>query len=289
MNIIDLIKEYRIPTAPEGHHHSRINWIQVDCPYCGRNSEKWHLGISIEYIYVSCWRCGHHPLIPTLSEILGMSEVKVKKLIKGIVKQRIEIDRPTGKLQIPKGVRSLHPAHKHYLHERGFKHIQDLEILWGLQGFGLNAKLSWRIFIPIFLRGEVVSWTTRSLSKESKSKYISAGPEEERLPHKELLYGEDFARHTIVIVEGPTDAWKIGPGAVATLGTAVTNRQIERMIKYPRRVICFDSEIKAQSQARKLLDVLSLYGGDTSNIELDSPDPGSASHKEISYLRKFLA
>ena len=250
MTFKDLLKQYHIPSAPEGHHHCREGWIQIDCPFCAKDSHKWHMGYSLEDRFVNCWRCGSHPLLNTLLE-LGIPSKEAylftkEKIIKPLKKRII-----TSKLKIPKGVGELLPAHKHYLKERGF-HWKRLQKIWHIQGIGIASNLSWRIFIPIYSQDKMVSWTTRSISNsEHITRYISAPLEEESIPHKSLLYGEEYAQHNIIIVEGPTDVWRIGPGAAATLGLNYTQAQINRMLKYSIRAICFDNQLVAQNKAKE--------------------------------------
>ena len=106
--------------------------------------------------------------------------------------------------------------------------------------------------------------------------------------HKELLYGEDYCRGSVIIHEGPTDVWRTGPGAVALLGTGFTDAQVLRLSHYGLRIVCFDSEPAAQRRANKLCSLLDGFPGETINVVLDSKDPGSATPKEIAKLRKLL-
>ena len=218
-------------------------------------------------------------------EITGYSYTKCKKLISGIETTRIKKEKIKGKLIIPKGVERLEFSHIHYLQKRGFI-PSKLVKLWKIQGIGISSQLPWRIFIPIFYHGKMVSWTTRSISNSKKvTRYISASTKEELMPHKSLLYGEDYARQSVIITEGPFDTWKIGPGAVATLGTGYSNNQAFRMTSYPKRAICFDNEKEAQKRAKKLCDDLSVFPGETYNIQLDAKDAATANEKEIKLLR----
>src|SRR5581483_4434906 len=109
-------------------------------------------------------------------------------------------------LVLPAGVSDLLKPHRDYLLGRGFspKQIEDLQRLWGLAGIGVAGRLSWRLFIPIYYRGEMVSWTTRSL-RDTGLRYIRARPEEEKYRAHTLLYGHDLVRDTIIVVEGPFD------------------------------------------------------------------------------------
>jgi len=289
MNFTEILTEYNISISPEGHHHAREGWVQFDCPLCGKGTHGYHMGYNISFGYVNCWRCGHHSLLKVVMEITGLSLDKCRKLLSQIPARRVRIqEKPRGKLVIPSGVNFLNHAHLKYLIKRNYKPL-DLEKLWDIQGIGLSSRLAWRIFIPIYYHGEMVSWTTRSIADCSKvTRYISASPEEESINHKHLLYGEDFVRDTIIICEGPFDVWRIGCGAVATLGTGYSKKQVIKMTIFKNRYVCFDNEKEAQQRAKKLCNTLSLYPGDTSNIQLSSKDVGTATKDEIIKLKKLL-
>ena len=259
MNFRDILSEYNIPIGSSGHYHVREGWLQIDCPYCSPDSQGWYLGYSIEGNFLNCWRCGSHRLINTVMELTKLSYQEVTKLLDDLESQPFEKKKPLGKLVMPTGINPLYSAHKKYLHTRGFR-WRAVEKLWKIRGIGIASKLAWRIWIPIYYHGEIVSWTTRSISLNSNiTRYISAAPNEELLLHIELLYGEDFARHAIIVVEGIFDAWRIGPGAVATFGSGYSQEQLERIARYPTRAICFDNELEAQKTARKLNNELSVF------------------------------
>ena len=63
MEFSEILTEYNIPIAPEKHHHAREGWIQFDCPFCGKDSQGWHMGYSLENNFANCWRCGNHGLV----------------------------------------------------------------------------------------------------------------------------------------------------------------------------------------------------------------------------------
>ncbi len=290
MKFTEILDQYNIEYMTEGqHHHCRAGWIQLDCPWCGKDSHGWHLGYSLENHFLNCWRCGPHSAIEVLHEYTEISYSACKKILTGI---EISIlppkEKPKGKLVLPKGIGKLQHTHLRYLARRDFWPC-DIKKLWQIQGIGLTSSLSWRIFIPIIYHGKIVSWTTRSISNSKNvTRYISASEKEESIPHKSLLYGEDYVRDIIIVHEGPTDVWRTGPGSVATLGTGYSTDQILKMIAYKKRIICFDNAKEAQTRAKKLCDDLSVFPGKTFNIQLNAEDPASASKKEINLLRKEL-
>lgn len=287
MEFVDILQEYRIPFETEGRY-SREGWIQFQCPYCfgGTDPDKPYMGYNIAYRYVNCWRCGNHRLADTIARLTNMPIREAIKLAGSFERLRTDKLKPTGTLKLPKGVNQMTLAHKNYLKERRYN-PKELEKLWHLQGIGPGGKLSWRLFIPISLNGQTVSWTTRAIGNH-KLRYVSAGLEEESVPHKSILYGEEFVRHAIIVCEGPADVWRIGPGAVCTFGSEITPSQLERIARYPIRYLCFDNEPQAQRMARRYVDELSAFDGKSANIVLDAPDPGEASRREILKVRSLL-
>ncbi len=221
-----------------------------------------------------------------MAELTGKPVGYCLKMVKGFDSSPREKEKPRGKLEIPEGVGPLLPIHERYLKGRGFD-PEELAKLWGIKGIGLAAKLAWRVWIPIVHRGEVISWTTRGVT-DDEPRYINAKPSQERLGAKEVLYGGDLVRHALVLVEGPTDAWRIGPGAVATMGTAHSRAQVNLIAQVPKRVVVFDSEKAAQERARRLCCLLESLPGQTIRVELDAKDAGSAKAKEIRALRRIL-
>lgn len=285
MQLVDLLAKKGVPFLSSGHHHCRPGWTQLDCPFCGDGSEKYHLGFQHAHRYFHCWKCGGHGVFHVL-RALGFSAAEIKEFTGDTEDTTPAVQKIRGRLKRPAGVGPLLPAHQDYLRSRGF----DPALLvrqWKLGGIGISPRLGWRVFIPIFHQGREVSWTTRAIGKDVAQRYISASAEQEAINHKEVVYGADACAHSIVVVEGPADAWAVGPGAGALFGTAYSLAQVRRIASFPRRIICFDSSAPAQKQAVQLAQDLSLFPGVTLSVCLDAKDPGEASPKEINLLRKI--
>lgn len=288
MRFVDLLNRLGIQNWTEGKY-CRRGWVQFHCPFCfgGLDPNKPYCGYNNSFGYVNCWRCGPHNVGKTLMTLSGMTWREAKEALE-------EIDAPlradeyvhTGKLVLPEGREPLLKAHRKYLKKRGFD-PDEIESLWRIEGIGAYHRLQWRIFIPIHLHGKTVSWTSRAITDKTSLRYLSAGEEEEAVPHKSLLYGEDYATTAISIHEGPTDVWAIGPGAVATCGTGWSSAQLLRMSKYHRRIVCFDNQPEAQRRAKKLCRLLEPFG-ETLNVILDAKDAATASEKERKQLRRML-
>ena len=293
MNIEECFMDWRILTAPAHNKHYSREWLNTNCPYCGQiGSTKFHLGFHRESWHANCWQCGKKnaydairklaPHVPTstLSEAFG-------KRNKYIAKDKLV---HTGHYQKPETV-AMRRGHHEYLIERGLDSVACAE-QWKLEGTLSNAP-KWkgldmrsRIFIPIIVDGKPVSWTTRSIQPKNKMRYIAAPKDCEAVNVKNVAFGLDHPTHTAIIVEGPFDAMRIGPGAVATCGTDFKAGQIRRLGRFMRKVIVFDNSKIAQEKADQLANELAAYPGETLVVTIDGEDPASAPESEIIQLRE---
>ena len=290
MRVTDILKELGIPFCPPGqHHHVREGWIGVDCPWCRKpvgEKGKWKLGIDISSGRCNCWTCGGHSLEHVLATLSSSSVADVRPILQSVRFTRLpEVPKPEGRLKIPDGISPLQDPHKRYLQWRGLD-PETMERLWKVSGIGIHSKFSWRLFIPVYTDNEIVTWTTRSIGRNGG--YISAKPEQSVIRLKNTLYGIDLARTTVIICEGPADVWKVGPGAVATFGVNVTSAQVSILGRFPRRVVCFDSDETGKREGERLASLLSAFPGESIHVELDAEDPGSASVEEIRRLRRTM-
>lgn len=287
-DIRDVLEILGVSYMAEGHEHCRDGWLQLDCPWCHQPGH-YRLGYNLSFGYLNCWSCGSQRLIPTLIEITGRPYGEIKDATSGIItNKRSDAEKVKGTLIIPNGVEEMGRSHRNYLESRGFD-AKHLSSFWGVKGISLKPSyLKWRLFIPVSYHGEVVSWTTRTIGNSPGNRYLNAKPEQEKISLRTLLYGEDFVRDTVIVCEGPTDVWRIGPGAVATLGVDWTPEQAEKIAKYSRRIICYDNLPDTKRQTRKLVSVLESFPGETMVVTLDSKDPGEAKPREIQQLRRFL-
>ena len=109
-----------------------------------------------------------------------------------------------------------------------------------------------RVMFPIRdRRGRVISFGGRIMG-DGQPKYVN-GPETALFSKRRNLYGLDIAREavrrgaTLVVVEGYMDVIALAQagfdGAVAPLGTALTDEQLEQLWRLsPSPVLCFDGD-----------------------------------------------
>jgi hypothetical protein len=222
-----------------------------------------------------------------LSALTHEDSSNVKKLIEAIGKKfpQDPIAKTRGILKVPFLTTPITDFGLDYL--TMVRKLSDSQIKpWGLRSVGRFTKGRCHphsIFIPIHHEGEVISWMTRSCVGVQKRR---AMPQEEVYPAKSVLFGEDFCRNSVIICEGPFDCFRIGPGAIALMGSNASQEQLQRLGKYPLRVVCLDSDPVGRDASRRLCSELMAFPGGTYEARLDSKDPGKALDEEIQKLRQ---
>lgn len=262
-------------------------WVGVVCPWCGVEGKP-GLGINARSLACSCFKCGRHRVGETLAALTGKPVREVLSMLPGVDPDVSAPDRPAGVYTPPPGVGPLLPAHRAYLESRGYD-PDRLASEWGVRGIGHDGGVyAWRLFMPVPVNGQPATWTTRAVG-DATPRYRSARPEHESHPLKKTLYGWHHVRHAVVVVEGPFDAIRVGPGAAATCGLTVTAAQVRLIASVPTRVVCFDSDPAAQARARDLADRLAPFPGRTFVVELSGKDPDTSPPAELAELRnRFL-
>ncbi len=299
MEFVDILRDFGIAHYTEGKN-CRPGWVQLDCPWCGIPGKP-GLGYKIAGGYCNCYACGGHSAVAVLCKITHEPAEKIKKLLGQTDGFAPLTERVWHKLVMPSNIVPLLKAQRRYIAGRGFD-VDEVVETWGVRGLAQGSsvktpkgeviRLDWRIFIPIHYRGELVSWTTRSINPDESKRYISAPADCESMPHKELLYGGDFCTHAAVAIEGPIDCWRVGKGAAGLCGIGFSRKQVSRLARFFKRGVWFDNEPQAQKRARDLVDQLFAFPGDTIHFKPepgDAKDPGSASDNEVQQVRKILS
>jgi len=290
----NLSRDFNIPIMESGHHHCHEGWIQTHCPFCAGGTHGWHLGFSLEKGNFNCWRCGSHRVWDVLTSLLK-DDLKAKRALANYNTDRLPYRNkpqpvPRGKmLWTPENIKPMGKAHHKYLSERCFD-SDLLEEVWELKGTGFDSgSWNWRICFPIKDRdGKSVAYMGRSIGALSRPKYKLSDKKHIQADPRSLLYGIHHVRNSVVIVEGPTDVWRLGPGAVAVMGIDWKTEQAVLLKDIPNRYIMFDPEPQAQKKAQELGDWLGMYSGNTTVINELETDPGEMTQVEADSLMREL-
>ena len=263
--------------------------VNIRCPFCSDQSN--HLCCNPEKESVFCWKCGPHSLWDLLDKIGSQPPgYYLDRYRKGKkTKARYEAAKTTAACRFPAVEPALNPRAAAYLEARGFDPY-DLHNRYGIHSTGPVGVWKFRVMIPVYFRRCLVSFVGRDYTDRQQLRYKTAGKTEEAVHHKSILYGLDAVEDldTVVVVEGIFDAWRLGPGAVATFGTTVTAAQIAVLASLQKLVyVLFDNEREAQQKAGELVAALLLLGCRADSLELPEAvnDPGELSPHAVEKLR----
>lgn len=290
--------------SPSPHSHEYL----LTC-VCGSERLRWRHEPDVKIAWV-CWGCGKSGALVEL--VMLLEDVDRFNAIRLIVEGYHGGDAPTelrGDLQVrpsaktdlsvlPRvpdapGVeliqwRQDHAAAIHYLMQaRGlsWEAIQAYRL-----GFGRFGRLRGYVVFPVFMDGGQVYWQGRAswdppdgLSSDQRKAWSKATGYRKTLnpanrdgaaPASEVLFNHDRARASphVVITEGPIDAMKVGPHAVALLGKASSPAKVERLLRMPaqRYTIYLDRGEEERAKAEELADLLS----DFAPCFIAEPPPG---------------
>lgn len=171
-------------------------------------------------------------------------------------------------LELPQNLMALtshgptHPVIT-YLHGRGFDPA-ELQATWSVSychcAFNTDPPTNCSLVAPVFQPArlfmaaetdplELVYWQARRIVP-GEPRYSNPN-----VPRSAILYGLVQAlvsNGPIVIVEGITDAWKIGPGALALLGNVISREQLRLIVhRFASRpiVVMLDGNAHAEAVA----------------------------------------
>jgi len=298
MDIIQLYQDFNIDFVSEGHKHCREGWVNIECPFCTGNPG-YHLGYNIEEEYFHCWRCGGKFAPVVFSKILNLPHYKLNDILKPYdvvlnIKKKKK-PKPKKDFKYPSNLINLGNNHVRYLQDRNFDPYHLIN-LWDLKATGPISKLDkidykHRIIIPYHWDNQVVTFDSRSISKNATDtiRYIACPLKRELVPRKDILYGlQVYWKDTGIVVEGPTDVWRLGTSSCATSGIQYTNKQLRLLAKTFKRIaVIFDDQPQAIIQANKLVADLKFRGIDAFRIDIEG-DPGSMSQEDADYLIKTI-
>ena len=298
MDIISLYNDFGISYLTEGHTHCRPGWVNTECPLCTGNPG-YHMGFNLEGGFYTCWRCGWHTKEEVIGALLKINNFKeIKDIIKRYDTTILKIQEPIVKMRIkayklPSNCMPLQANHKHYLESRNFDPYL-LEKTWGLLGTGVYSKLDnldykFRIIIPFIWDEKQVSFDSRDITEKAFNRYQACPKDRELISHKEIVYGKQSEwKDTGILVEGPTDVWRMGTRSFAVSGIKYKPKQVRVIANHFQRVaVCFDDDPQAKIQATKIVAELKFRGVDAFRVDIEG-DPGSMKQEDADYLVKQL-
>lgn len=298
MNFEKMFRDYHVD------YSTKINrgWVNVECPYC-TSEHPMHLGFNPAGDYCTCWNCGGHDLKRTLSKVLVVPYNDVDEIMthyEGRGGMLMQLNKKVAKarsLELPSD--SFTPAERKYLLSRNFS-PRFLHEKYGVVGGGIAGRWKFRILIPVYLNGKLVSWTGRSildkqtLKEKEIPRYKNLSIEESVINIKECIFNIDHCRKNVaVLVEGSFDVMRLGDDFMCSMGTELTQNQIGILHQRFKKIfIAFDNEPEAQKKARKFGMQLASIGVEVEVVNIyedfNKNDGGELSDNEVKIIRKEL-
>ncbi|MEJ7570122.1 MAG: DNA primase [Gaiellaceae bacterium] len=173
-------------------------------------------------------------------------------------------------------------------HEKGF--TRDELRAAGLTNARGNDYFPPRLMFPLAdARGRIVGFPARKLHDDDplRGKYVNT-PETELFHKSAVLYGLHLARTAIakqeraVVVEGNTDVIALRQvqfePVIASMGTALTERQLKELQRLTRRVyLCFDADAAGEEATLRGMELATTLGLDVRVVTLpEGQDPADA-------------
>lgn len=296
INIQELLTEQDIPFWLSGENCTR-GWTNVQCPFCDDKLN--HLGINNNTGIFHCWKCGETDTLSyLLTELLEISFKQAKQIIKRhrtdyieAVKDKRPFKRDFKNILPKEAIKEIPDEHYQYLIDRRFSPRQLAE-KYDLYFCEMYGKYKMRIIIPIKIDDQIVHFTSLSVAN-ADLRYKACENEDAIIDRQNLLYDIDSIQdRTVLIVEGPTDKWRLGDNTVASLTTSFSQAQIKMLVhRVDAAYIMFDSKKKdsnAPRQAEKLANNLAPLIKSVDILYLDEGDPDDLSVEDVKNIRKSI-
>lgn len=290
----DLIPLLDFCDLPYREHGKNISpgWLGVTCPFC--MGKGYHLGVNRSGYGFYCWQCGEKGYITQLiQESLGVNKAEARKVLQkfslGSESEPKPEIRIAGKTtELPRKSTKWPRGAIRYILKRKFnsKYLTDLFQVYPCLEPG---KYENRLIIPITVSKTVVCFTARDFTGRQEPKYTNSSLEKSILPVRSTLYGIDEAdEQTAVLVEGPTDRWRLGPQTLALMGKTISDSQVQQLFEKSFKRVFIVLDAKEEEAANKIADRVKALFTEVNIVSLSEGDPGDLSKQEAQILVREL-
>lgn len=304
IDIVGYLRSKGIQFWDRGKNVSQ-DWIGMKCLWCDDRTN--HLGINLSRGTINCFRCSvKGTFFRVVMKLERCNYETAIKILSGFLKFRSTHSYPLPRDRSSKFERlasaisdldvlaqfnfddNMMAVHEEFLKSRYFDPIHLIE-KYKIKFCGPVGHYRLRIIIPIFDNHRCVSFVARDATKLSDTPYLNCPNDKSIYDVRDTVYNLNNAMGPdVLIVEGPTDVWRIGDNTVATLGVKYTSAQVLTLAQYRRCFVLYDAEPKAQEQAKRLATDLSTVVSEVNILELESGDPAEMLEDDVKSLRKQI-
>ena len=267
--------------------------VAVNCPSCGKGSEKKKLSISLNDWKCHCWVCGlkgknlyfilkKHVSVSLADEF--NNKFSDKKIVEDNKEKEIVAEIPDNyRLLVDMTIRPDPDVRGciSYLKKRG---IGEKELWFYKIGTCINGKFRRRIIIPSFdTDGNFNYFCSRSIDK-NRLKYINC-----KVDKRGIIFNEihiDWSRE-LTIVEGVFDLFKSNLNSTCILGSTLNeNFLLFRKIVANKTPVLLALDPDAKDKAHKIAKNLREYCCDVRMLDFKKGDVGDMTRDEFENFRQ---
>lgn len=287
-----------VPYSLEGDNVS-AGWLGTRCVFCADHAN--HLGVRFSGgNRFHCWLCDEGgDAIALVRAVEGcgftravnvLERYQGRDLLKEIVKAG---NTDPGKV-LPQEFEKIESGKEPELVRRWFQRRYfplSLCAEWGL-GWCEFGNYALHLIVPVTLDGGVVSFQAADLTGKAKSKYRSCPDAWSIRPLKHCLYGLDVAARgeQVILVEGVTDKWRLGNGAVAMFGKGWTREQMLLLWERARdKRVKVLLDLDATEDGEGLSDFLDERFPRVEYVRLEDGDPKDPGEFDGEMVRKVVS
>lgn len=263
------------PTRIRGENVKKGN-INICCPICiksGRGDTNFHMGINPLNGYYGCWRNSTHRGRKIENIVRMLSNCSYEEAYR-VVYGTVLVERPAGESMhdtinkkllnknkeddvAPELKELLFPSEfinikntgvtkkfYDYLSSRGFDDVDKLIKKYSLFCC-LNGEYSDRIIFPIFMNGELVTWSSRRIDSNTFLRYRDLEVDKSLIHVKQLLYNYDNiieGGNNLFITEGLFDCIKL-----------------DYYFSNGNRATCFSTKSMTDNQMYQVMDLSKVF------------------------------
>lgn len=296
---------YKESRSPNSHEYL------LPCPHCSSDRLRWNHPTKAAWICWSCKRSGD-----TIDLIAACEKISRVDAVLRLEETYVGGDAPTTLRGIatappPEAKQIPWPEHVDLIDERNPAHtatrmylarrgIDDDTARAYRIGVGTYGRLRDYVVFPVYMDGLLVYWQGRATwdppayyTPEARKEWVRATNYRKTLnPYsrpgqytaQDVVFNHDRARTSpeVVICEGPVDAIRVGPHAVALFGKHCGPAKLHRLTRMHARayVVYLDRGTEELQAARTLAAQLANFAPTRIAVPPEGRDPGSMTAAE---------
>lgn len=270
-------------------------WVGIQCPFC--RGKGYHCGVSRSSYGFNCWQCGRKGNIGELvKEILGVSKAEAWKKIRAYCGAEVMALPATPNqhasiaeflASLPLRDAKLSKAAQDMLKARSFNLGA---ILRDFQVYTTKAPISFasRLIIPIEFNKEPVTFVGMAVNRKDKPKYLNCPADKSVIPVRQTIYGIDDAPKDIgILVEGPTDRWRLGKKSMALMGKSISPSQVDQIFRKNFKEVFIILDSGEEEAAERIAGELKAFT-EVNIVSLTEGDPGDLTDQLAANLMKDI-